>query len=438
LEVWADTIMGQNQSVVEISGNFPQLKLKGTLPPPIPSKSAQYVDGMAFHWYSGSGDRNMDGTYGYDALRSVHEKFPEKILLATEACSCPGVAIGNWMRAERTGHDVMYDLNNFAQGWIDWNLVVNSVGGPNHLKNFCDAPIVTFENFTGFHVQPKFFYMGHFSKFIKPEAVRIDAEIIGNFNNVLDNPNLQSGVEVGIYLCEQSSRQMWVLRESGQIQLALASTYDHEPVGVFGDESIHELCLAPGDETRPFVRVRNCDGVDPEQKAYRFTVVPATLPSKSNAGSKLKKDIRSAGAAASTKTAGQIEYSQLQVVGDGHSEPKCLSIHKTSDQYANGDVLSLKKCDASSIAQLWYLPSSAEHGAIRPLLYEAPGAAPAPTCLTAGWPFLSATAALNPDGSKAIVVMNEAPRSCAFTVSDSDRGTISMGIAGRSIQTITY
>jgi hypothetical protein len=388
---------------------------------------------MAFHWYSGSGDRNMDGTYGYDALRSVHEKFPEKILLATEACSCPGVAIGNWMRAERTGHDVMYDLNNFAQGWIDWNLIVNSLGGPNHLKNFCDAPIVTFENFTGFHVQPKFFYLGHFSKFIKPEAVRIEAEIIGNFNNMLDNPNLQSGVEVGVYLCEQSSRQMWVLRESGQIQLASASTYDHEPVGVLGDESVHELCLAPGDDTRPFVRVRNCDGVDSEQKAFRFMAVASNLPN--TPGSKPKKDVRSASALPSTKNAG---YSQLQLVQDGHSEPKCLSIHKTSDQFASGDVLSLKKCDAGSVAQLWYVPSGSESGAIRPVIYDAPSAAPAPTCLTAGWPFLSATAALNPDGSKAIVVMNESPRSGAFTVSDPDRGTLSLGIAGRSIQTITY
>ena len=31
------------------------------------------------------------------------------------------------------GHDIMFDLANYAQGWIDWNLLVDHSGGPNHL-----------------------------------------------------------------------------------------------------------------------------------------------------------------------------------------------------------------------------------------------------------------------------------------------------------------
>ncbi len=89
------------------------------------SSSNTYVSGMAFHWYSGSGDRLMDGTYGYDQVSATRSSYPDKILLATEGCSCPGVALGNWLRAERLGHDVMFDLNAGAQGWIDWNLIVN-------------------------------------------------------------------------------------------------------------------------------------------------------------------------------------------------------------------------------------------------------------------------------------------------------------------------
>ena len=51
---------------------------------------SEYVDGMAFHWYGGTGDRLLDGTYGYDAVNETYHLAPEKILLATEGCSCPG------------------------------------------------------------------------------------------------------------------------------------------------------------------------------------------------------------------------------------------------------------------------------------------------------------------------------------------------------------
>lgn len=67
----------------------------------------------------------MDGTYGYNSVRSTHDKYPDKILLATEGCSCPGVQLGSWLRGERLGHDIMFDLNNWANGWIDWNLLVD-------------------------------------------------------------------------------------------------------------------------------------------------------------------------------------------------------------------------------------------------------------------------------------------------------------------------
>jgi glucosylceramidase len=71
-----------------------------------------YVDGMAFHWYAGGGDRLMDGTYGYDALNKTYHLAPNKVLLATEGCSCPGVKIDSWLRAERHGHDIIFDLMN--------------------------------------------------------------------------------------------------------------------------------------------------------------------------------------------------------------------------------------------------------------------------------------------------------------------------------------
>jgi glucosylceramidase len=54
---------------------------------------SSYVDGMAFHWYQGSSDRELDGTYGYNSVRESHSLAPDMIMLATEGCSCPGVAV---------------------------------------------------------------------------------------------------------------------------------------------------------------------------------------------------------------------------------------------------------------------------------------------------------------------------------------------------------
>ena len=170
----------------------------------ISGDTEKYVDGMAFHCklyihglspieallnnllncvstgYGGA-DRITDGTYGYDSINASHHYAPGAILLATEGCSCPGVALHNWLRAERLGHDVMFDLQNYAQGWIDWNLLVDYQGGLNHLHNYCDASLVADEDFGDVTIQPKFYYLGHFSKFVLPGSVRISSSVRGDY-----------------------------------------------------------------------------------------------------------------------------------------------------------------------------------------------------------------------------------------------------------------
>ena len=68
-------------------------------------------------------------------------------------------------------------------GWIDWNLLVDYEGGPNHLGNMCDAPIVTLEDFSDVHVQPKYYYFGHISKFVPPGSVRVESHTVGECGN---------------------------------------------------------------------------------------------------------------------------------------------------------------------------------------------------------------------------------------------------------------
>jgi len=101
----------------------------------------------------------LDGTYGYANLRRMRKALEPQgmFLLGTEACECPGVALGAedaWVRAERYAHDILHDLLSGVVGWTDWNLLLDSRGGPNHLANNCDAPVVANADHSGVTLQP--------------------------------------------------------------------------------------------------------------------------------------------------------------------------------------------------------------------------------------------------------------------------------------------
>ena len=127
-------------------------------------QTAKYVWGAGFHWYSGDNFENLD---------RVHNAFPDKHLLFTEGCQEGGVHLGSWNLGERYAHDIIGDLNHWTVGWIDWNMVLNEQGGPNHVGNFCDAPIIADAKTDTLHYQSSYYYMGHFSKYIRPGALRI-------------------------------------------------------------------------------------------------------------------------------------------------------------------------------------------------------------------------------------------------------------------------
>lgn len=75
-------------------------------------------------------------------MYSVCFPFFFQHLFPSEACNCPGVLLDDWSRAEKYAHDIIGDLNNWPEGWTDWNIVLNQEGGPNHLGNNCNAPII--------------------------------------------------------------------------------------------------------------------------------------------------------------------------------------------------------------------------------------------------------------------------------------------------------
>jgi glucosylceramidase len=126
--------------------------------------AAQYVWGTAFHWYVGD---------WFDNVQKLHDAYPEKKLLFTEGCQEGGPHLGEWGVGERYAKSMINDLNRWTVGWIDWNLVLDETGGPNHIGNYCSAPIMIDTRSCEILYQSSYYYIGHFSRYIRPGARRI-------------------------------------------------------------------------------------------------------------------------------------------------------------------------------------------------------------------------------------------------------------------------
>ena len=133
-------------------------------------EAAKYVWGIGFHWYE-----VWTGGRQYENVKRVAESFPEVNLLLTEACHYPfsWEAIDQWKWGEIYGENMIHDFNNGAVAWTDWNILLDETGGPNHVSNFCFAPVHARVSEGTLHYMNSYYYIGHFSKFIRPGATRI-------------------------------------------------------------------------------------------------------------------------------------------------------------------------------------------------------------------------------------------------------------------------
>ena len=124
------------------------------------------IDGIAFHWYTGE---------HFDALAEVHRQYPDKALIFTEGCVeySRFEAENQIQTAEMYAHDIIGDFNAGMNGFIDWNLILDRQGGPNHVGNYCDAPVMCDVDADTIDVKLSYSYIGHFSRFIRPGARRI-------------------------------------------------------------------------------------------------------------------------------------------------------------------------------------------------------------------------------------------------------------------------
>lgn len=132
-------------------------------------------DGIAVHWYSGD---------HFSALDVTHNLFPEKFIISSEQCTSKGKTLEE--SGERYAHDIIGNLNNWANAWVDWNMFLDDDGSPDHWKDeqknsgwkedeiwVGESPIVYDRKNEQLDIRSSYYYMGHFSKYIHRGAKRI-------------------------------------------------------------------------------------------------------------------------------------------------------------------------------------------------------------------------------------------------------------------------
>ncbi|KAI4467328.1 glucosylceramidase [Holotrichia oblita] len=133
--------------------------------------AASYLDGIAVHWY-------WNDFVPASWQTNIHELYPEKFFINTEACKGDrpwdsAVRLGSWDRGEQYARDIIENLQHWSVGWVDWNMALNTTGGPSYISNEVDAPIIVNPDTYEFYKQPMFYAIGHYSKFITKGSVRI-------------------------------------------------------------------------------------------------------------------------------------------------------------------------------------------------------------------------------------------------------------------------
>ena len=138
-----------------------------------------YIDGIAVHWYA-SEDMTFPDFY---EIIITQAEYPQFFYFPSEACEGymkinKGPRLGMWKRGIHYALSIIGDLLAGASGWTDWNIVLDLKGGPTYVNNFVDSPIIA--NTTSgnvFYKNPMYYAMGHFSRFLPRDSVRIDSTI---------------------------------------------------------------------------------------------------------------------------------------------------------------------------------------------------------------------------------------------------------------------
>ena len=183
-------------------------------------ETSKYFDGTAIHWYASTFEVFPD------ELQYAHQKAPGKHLIQSEACVDAEVSkwkddVWYWSKEAtdwgwdwapeedkkyhpkyvpvyRYARDIIGCLNNWVDGWVDWNMVLDRQGGPNWFKNWCVAPVIVDPENDEVYFTPLYHTIAHFSRFIRPGAIKIGLENQNNSLQVTAVENLDGSFTVVI------------------------------------------------------------------------------------------------------------------------------------------------------------------------------------------------------------------------------------------------
>ncbi len=162
--------------------------------------------GLAVHWYSGD---------HFEAIEAVKMQYPGKRVFFTEGCveyACFADS-DEVQKAEMYAHDMLGDLKAGVEAFLDWNLLLDEKGGPNHVGNFCAAPMLC-DGKGGVEKQLSYYYIGHFSRYIRRGARRIQSSCYTNWLESVAflNPD---GTKVAVILNRGNQDRPVALSEAG-------------------------------------------------------------------------------------------------------------------------------------------------------------------------------------------------------------------------------
>jgi glucosylceramidase len=439
------------------------------------SNASRYVDGTAYHWYAGGMDRLLDGALGNANLHQFQEDMQtygiqsNHILFNSEACHCPttGYAGGDiniyWARAERYAHTILADLAAGSHGWVEWNLLLDSIGGPNHLGNLCESsllavphralnadphtpPLPDFEtdgpmgkvnigdgrtreelNALGFPakfldvgvaVQPIYYYMGHISRYVRPGSVAVPGIVTANAQPGVrifrpsgqvvvgggENDLARHGMEITAWPCEGSTRQHFTWNADSKRHIQVQG---HDWLG-----NPTKSCFAR--KSDPSLGTMSLTDCKPGQVGI-YDIVPIA------------------------EKEGDQRFFQIVLTNHPKLDRPCLIIHQLGNDGGaygprGGAPVTLGSC--SSKAARWKVDETT--GEASSTFFSDDDGNEYEVCMTTGWPFLQMGAFLTPNGEapKTVVILNEAKESANFAIQDQDKVIVTASIPPRSIQTI--
>lgn len=169
-------------------------------------EASKYAWGSGFHWY----EDWKDGHPMFDRVQDVYEAYPDKKLLFTEGCNegydLQRILNGDPKLAERYGKSMINDFNNGTVGWTDWNILLDQTGGPNHVGNLCFAPVHGNTTTGELTFTYSYYYIGHFSKFIRPKAKRISS--VSSGNQLLSTAFVNPDGSIAIIVMNQANKRL--------------------------------------------------------------------------------------------------------------------------------------------------------------------------------------------------------------------------------------